>query len=260
MRTYVVWVDAADGADRPSDGLSVRWQSLLNRVLAIGAFGAGLVGWLAGRSVAVAIGGGDLATAHGWLTLPIAVVLAVVGGASVYMVDSLLGRPPARRVRIDPLAPALRFMPSRWAQWAPVAVAAVLVVPILAYGIAQIPPDPFVWATAIVGVPLALGVAVRWRAFPGLEVSTSGIRGVRFARRIELNWQELVSASVTDGRRPHLVITSVSGRRVIHPRWIGSDPVQVAAIIEFFRTRPHDRELLGVPLSAIDWVDDTVGY
>lgn len=217
----------------------------------------GLIGWTVGRSIAVAIGGGDPAAAPPALTIPIAVVAALLGAVNVYFADALLERASDGSVRIAPLHPAVRFMPSRPAQLAPVIGAGVLVAPVVAYGIAQLEPDAFVWGTALIGVPLAGWVAVTWRSFPGLEVSGTGIRGLRFSRRIDLSWQELRSVGVTEGRRPRLVIETVGGRRIeVHPRWIGSDAAEVACVIEHYRRHPADRELLEVPITAIEWVAD----
>lgn len=256
MQTVRMVLLAADVSERPPQRTRVDLGGAVGKLLALAASAAGVLGWMCGRSVILAFGGSSVVPAA--VVITVAVAMALLGAASVYLLDSLFRRPFAGSVRIDPLAPAVRFMPTRWAQAGLIVVAGVLVTPIIACGLTGAAPDALSWATGIVGVPLVLAIAVTWRRFPGLEVSDVGIRGLRFFRRIELSWQELRAVDTSGDRRPRLVIESIDGRRIeVRGVWIGSDPAEVAAVIEHYRMRPSDRELLTVPVTALDWVADS---
>lgn len=90
----------------------------------------------------------------------------------------------------------------------------------------------------------------------GLELTSEGVRGVRGAGRIVLNWDNLGAASAMSTRTgAKLGLQVKSGEVHILPRrLIGSDPDTVAAIINYYLRHPADRDHLATPEFAIQLV------
>lgn len=91
----------------------------------------------------------------------------------------------------------------------------------------------------------------------GLEVSPSGLRGVRGSANVDTRWEELdhANAFVTP-KSASLEVTFKGGSAVeIDAVHLGSDPTVVAAVIEHFRADGADRELLLDPRAALRAVE-----
>ncbi|WP_010205661.1 murein endopeptidase [Salinibacterium sp. PAMC 21357] len=90
----------------------------------------------------------------------------------------------------------------------------------------------------------------------GLELTSEGVRGVRGAGRIALNWDVLDTASAMSTRTgAKLGLHLKSGEvHVLPRRLIGSDPDAVAAIINYYLRHPADRNHLATPELAIQLV------
>lgn len=265
MRSEVILLGQAPwrGSARRPHGHGERARSALSgRLGGLAALALGLGGWILAGSVFRAVveaTGARLGGATLWVAIPTGVVGAAFG---LLVAVSWAAWVDARRVRegyvrILPLAPTLRFVPSFWARSALPATSVFLVLPALVRLAIGAPLEAMSAVAGGVGAVFLLWTLVTWRRAPGLEVSPEGVFGVRGSRRVALRWEELrgVATSGPDGRG--LVFESALGASVeIGCGWIGSDPAEVALVIAHFAQHPEDRELLEIPLAALQRVCD----
>ena len=95
----------------------------------------------------------------------------------------------------------------------------------------------------------------------GLELSPSGIRGVRGARDVSASWDEIsdVIAHVTP-KRAFVFLTFTDGHYAnVDATYLGSDPAVVVAAIRHFQWNPGDRALLLNPREALRAVEAASG-
>lgn len=176
----------------------------------------------------------------------------------------------AGAVRLD-ASGVLRFVPPR-SQWlALVAVPTAFLMPVIAIvliGVLHLPTQmfssrllqaaPFLLAAVALGALAQMAWSMR---FPrGLRVGVEGLSGVRGSRRVEVGWDDILNVSLVGPFGPKLMLLIREGRPiVIDAHHLGSDPAIVAAVIEFFRTRPFLRAQLSDGPAAIRAVEAVVG-
>ena len=98
------------------------------------------------------------------------------------------------------------------------------------------------------------------RTPPGLTVTDAGLWGVRGSARVALSWIDLAGVSVVDAKGAKLVLQPrAAAPIVVEPRWTGSDPNLVAAIVGHYLASPADRPLLAHPRDAVRRVETTRG-
>lgn len=117
-----------------------------------------------------------------------------------------------------------------------------------------------VWIWAITGLSIGwlAQQAMALRIPRGLEVSESGLVGVRGATRLRLTWDQVGEVTTRPaGRDGELVIDSTEGGTFINASRLGSDPAVVAAVIAHYRDHPQDRQMLAAPLPALRHVEQT---
>ena len=87
----------------------------------------------------------------------------------------------------------------------------------------------------------------------GLELTSEGLRGVRGAGKVVLDWDDLRAAAAISTRTgAKLALRVNSGAvHVLPRRLIGSDPDAVASIINYYLRHPADRGHLATPERAI---------
>ena len=174
-----------------------------------------------------------------------------------------------RRVRIADRAVALQFVPARRVQavfplWASLGLLPGIVALMLAYsGLASV-SEGFGYHGGAYGIALiSLGWLVHqtWmlRRPRGLTLTEHRLSGVRGDKDVDLPWEYLDEARVSSGPAPKLVLTRIDGQfSSIEPRWIGSDPNEVAAIITYYLEHPEECGLLSDPRAAVRLVEDSV--
>ena len=175
----------------------------------------------------------------------------------------------ARRIRIADETQGLRFVPARRVQvifplWAALGLLPGLVALLLAYVGLEPVSDGFGRHGGAYGISL---ISLGWLAHQawtlrlprGLTVGEHRLSGIRGDKRVEVPWEYLDDARVSSGPAPKLVLTRIDGEFFsIEPRWIGSDPNEVAAIITYYLEHPEDRVLLSDPRVAVRQVEDSV--
>ncbi len=97
---------------------------------------------------------------------------------------------------------------------------------------------------------LSLGSLVvmlwRLRLAPGIEMTPTGIHGVRGVGAVHWRWDEVGDVTVEPGRVARLALAHAEGSPVlaVPALLLGSDPEQAAALLRFFRDNPEDRVVL----------------
>lgn len=159
-------------------------------------------------------------------------------------------------VRVDRDAATLRFVPPRAATLPRTATAIALLLPAIAQGVADAAGLPTGLTTAVLSrAPYLLGalgvvvLAVRlWqlRVPTGLELTPTGLRGIRGVADIDLRWDDLADVGVVAAPAAKLtLVTRGGGGGVLAPALaLGSDPNQVAAIVRYYLDRPAERGAL----------------
>ncbi|SDQ07491.1 hypothetical protein [Leucobacter chromiiresistens] len=106
------------------------------------------------------------------------------------------------------------------------------VIPLSAYGLAQL--------------------ARHLRLPPGVHLEERGLTFASSSFERTPSWEEIAAIEAVEAGKPHLVIVESSGRRSsVRALELGSDPVTVAAILQFFLHRPQHRSALADPQQAI---------
>lgn len=180
------------------------------------------------------------------------VMLGLVGLFVLFVIGSVvLTRSVSEgRVRIDDAPGSLRFRPATgvWILFAATSAAMVaLAIPAtLSAGFEWSLPRASPLALGLVGLGF-LAQQLWWLRTPvGLALSPDGLRGVRGIHPITIGWDELAAADVIDARGAKLVLHRTDGgAQPVGALWLGSDPNIVAPVIEFFRTHPEKRAVLG---------------
>lgn len=170
------------------------------------------------------------------------------------------------RVQLDSRAPSLRFAasPGMFALFPVLAVSALLpALVVVGFSWAGLPSTmgdglvrwgPF--AIAILALAWLAQLVWSFRLTPGLTLSVDGLSGVRGGSHLAFDWDDISTITAVSDRGAKLAITTASGSAVIiEPRWLGSDPNEVAAIASYFLQHPEQRSLLGDPLAAIAHVE-----
>lgn len=195
----------------------------------------------------------------------LAVLMVAIGAVWLLWQGSTV----ARRVRVESVPGGLRFIPSIWVYVLfPILGICGLLPGAVALGFAAagigVMQEGSVSRLGPYGVSLIALVALGhqlWvlRRPSGLTLTETGLSGVRGGPLVEVSWDDLSRVSVVASPSAKLVLTpwNTSGL-VIDPRWIGSDPNEVAAIIDYYREHPRDRRLLADPRAAIRRVEDSV--
>ena len=179
------------------------------------------------------------------------------------------GAVSARRIRIADETHGLRFVPAKRVQavfplWAALGLLPGLVALMLAYTGIEPFSDGFGRHGGAYGISLiSLGWLVHqaWmlRRPRGLTLTEHRLSGVRGDKNVDLPWEYLEEATVSSGPAPKLVLTRIDGQFYsIEPRWIGSDPNEVAAIITYYLEHPEARGLLTDPRAAVRLVEDSI--
>lgn len=168
-------------------------------------------------------------------------------------------------VRLEPRSPSLRFSYARGLDTLyPLAAAFIMLPSILALG-AQLRGNAVAgigFGRRTVYVLGILGLVLLWqqlwaqRVPRGLELTSEGVRGVRGAGSIVLDWDDVGAvAAVSTRTGAKLALHVNTGEvHVLPRRLIGSDPDAVAAIINYFLRHPADRDHLATPEFAIQLV------
>lgn len=226
--------------------------SVLLAVFGVGAFFAAFVALAAREQPGFSL-----------MMVSLALLLGALGPIVVRWTSSVT----EGRVRVAASGPGLRFLPRRSDTGLFTLMAvfgllpAVVVLGFAAYGIpAQIGGGILRWSPyGLALLSLAWLAQQLWslRIPAGLTVTEQGLAGVRGTARADLVWAGLTDVRAVFARGAKLVFTRLDGRTIIvEPRWTGSDPNEVAAIIEHFRLHPADRALLADPRSAIRRVEE----
>ncbi len=106
------------------------------------------------------------------------------------------------------------------------------VIPLSAYGLAQL--------------------ARHLRLPPSVHLEERGLTFASSSFERTPSWEEIADIEAVEAGKPHLVIVESSGRRSsVRALELGSDPVTVAAILQFFLHRPQHRSALADPQQAI---------
>ncbi|GAA2190333.1 hypothetical protein GCM10009786_27190 [Leucobacter alluvii] len=117
-----------------------------------------------------------------------------------------------------------------------IAWGALALVPLGAYGLARLVQYAF--------MPPGLLVDERGLTFTNVDARSITLR--------EPRWEEVRLIQTVNTGRAHLAIVEVSGRRsTIAAQAMGSDPVTVAAILQFYLHRPQHRSALTDPQQAL---------
>lgn len=155
-------------------------------------------------------------------------------------------------VRFENHSPSLRFTYAPSLDLMYPLTAVLLMVPAAVALVAQLRGEPvadigFGRRTAYVigALGLALLIQQLWtlRVPRGLALTPAGLRGIRGAGRLVLDWNDLSAASAMSTRSgAKLGLHTHSGEvHVIPRRLIGSDPDAVATIINYYLHHPADR-------------------
>ena len=194
----------------------------------------------------------------------LAFLMLVFGVGALLWQESIL----ARRIRVDRGAGSLRFAPNTWV---------LMVFPSLA--VLGLLPGVAALVLALMGVslvqdgsvarfgPFGIGlISLGWLAQQawvlrrplGLTLTKTSVSGVRGTSRVDIRWENLSGVAAVASPGAKLYISAKAGEPIIiEPRWIGSDPNEVAAIIEYYREHPGDRHLLTDPAAAIRRVEES---
>ncbi|WP_193750768.1 hypothetical protein [Leucobacter chromiiresistens] len=106
------------------------------------------------------------------------------------------------------------------------------VIPLSAYGLAQL--------------------ARHLRLPPGVRLEERGLTFTSSPFERTPSWEEIADIEAVNTGKPRLVIVETNGRRSsVRALEVGSDPVTVAAILQFFLHRPQHRGALADPQQAI---------
>lgn len=169
-------------------------------------------------------------------------------------------------VRIDS-AGALRFVPPSYLRKAFYAVAIGLLVPgaiSLTVTLLDLPTmqgstrftTAAPYALAIISIVALVKLVGAARIPEGLSLTPEGLSGVRGGSRVDIKWDDLVSASVLGEHGPKLTLLAQSkGSASIDAHYLGSDPAVVVKVIEYFRQNPAQREMLADGRAAIRAVE-----
>lgn len=86
----------------------------------------------------------------------------------------------------------------------------------------------------------------RLRTAPGIEMTPSGLRGIRGVGSVNWGWDELGDVSVEPGRVARLGLAHAEGSPAFAVPFLmlGSDPQRAAALLRFFRDNPGERPVL----------------
>ena len=115
--------------------------------------------------------------------------------------------------------------------------------------------------SCLVLIPLSVYGLVRLHRYarlpPGLRVNERGLTfasvTVRSIALREPRWEEIQLIQAENTGRAHVAILETSGRRTtIAAQTIGSDPVTVAAILQFYLQHPQHRSALVEPQQALN--------
>lgn len=169
-------------------------------------------------------------------------------------------------VHIDVSGP-LRFIPSRAMRVVGIAVALACLVPaavaLLIAGLDLPAQQGFTrfttlgpYVLAVVGLWLLAQEIWSMRLPLGLRVDSTGLRGVRGGKRVDLEWSDLVSATAFGRHGPKLLLLTANQETIVFDaHHIGSDPAIVARVIEHFKAHPAQRSQLNDGVAAIRRVE-----
>lgn len=172
----------------------------------------------------------------------------------------------AGRIRIAANG-GLHFLPPRSIRVGAVAVALAIMVPAVSTALISVLGLPMQasssrfttvgpYALGLLSLGLLAQVLFSFRTPAGLRVTLSGVRGVRGAKRVELAWNELLSASAPGPHGPKLaLLTRSQGVILIDAHQLGSDPAIVAAVLNYYRAHPGERSGLSDGAAAVRGVE-----
>jgi len=169
-----------------------------------------------------------------------------------------------RSVRIDKTSPQVSFIPASSAVLAYPILALLSLLPALVAAAFEsagmhIPGAFARFSPYVVGFLGLIWIAQQLyslRRPAGLTLTAFGLHGVRGDSEVEMTWSDLDRVTVSDALGAKLMLRSKAGDAVaVAPAWMGSDPHEVAAIIDYYLKHPEDRELLRDPLVAIARVE-----
>ncbi len=112
-------------------------------------------------------------------------------------------------------------------------------------------PSVFVRRGPYLLAALAVGglIAMLWRlrTAPGIEMTPSGIRGIRGVGSVNRRWDELGDVTVEPGPVARLGLAHAEGSPAFAVPFatLGSDPQRAAALLRFYRDNPSERTVLG---------------
>lgn len=183
----------------------------------------------------------------------------------------MLGDVDERAVRVVAGTTSLRFAPTAAATLPTLALglAGILVAVVqLVVDLAGLPTMtgsfllfrlPYV--LGVVGIGVLAYELWQLRLPAGLELTPDGLKGARGGGRVDWRWEELALVSVSKAPAAKLSLLPNGGRRpvLIRAGALGSDPNEVAAIVNYYRERPAERRFLaeGGP-AAVRRVEDAV--
>lgn len=86
----------------------------------------------------------------------------------------------------------------------------------------------------------------RLRRAPGIEMTPSGIHGIRGVGPVHWRWDEVGEVTVEPGRVARLGLAHAEGSPVFAVPFLmlGSDPQRAAALLRFYKDNPTERPLL----------------
>lgn len=197
-----------------------------------------------------------------------ALTLTILGAAAC--LHALFGTIQERLVRIDESASGIWFRPAPAATAVPFVLGGLLLLPAVAQIVVDVADLATMPSFLLTRAPYALGVlglgvivvnAVRLREPAGLHLTSGGLAGIRGRGRVDWSWDELAEVGVGTGPVAKLtLIADDAGARVEAPMLaLGSDPNQVATVVQYFRHVPSARAALDGPGSvALRGVDDAL--
>lgn len=160
-----------------------------------------------------------------------------------------------RRLLIDASAESLWFKPraTRAAWMAAAAASTIAPAAAMVYGLINGLPGSasrsIVVGTSVLAIVGLVSLArMLWstRLPAGLEVTESGIHGIRGAGDAQLMWEDIADVGVVAAPSAKLSITDTNGSPpVLAPMLsLGADPNDVAVVLRFFRDHPEERSVL----------------
>ncbi len=249
MRTQEIYVSVRDSeplyTGRSGDALSLIYLVL---------------GGLAALLIFVAFQVAGLLYAGLWLGM------GLMFASSILIVRSQMGAVTMRTVRAASVGP-LRFLPPRRIAISYLITAtcglfagtcAVVGIFTFAEGFHQHSGRRTPGTIFILSLAWLIQMAWGLRRPAGLELSPSGIRGVRGARNVSASWDEITIASAhITPKRALVFLYFKDGHYVsVDATYLGSDPSVVVAAIRHFLWNPADRDLLSNPREALRAVEN----